>query len=160
MICGCKQNVQKKNFWLIESEKAGNQFANFWINQESFPIPPVIFLTFSHFEILKRKSLMYHSHTWIEWDLLSLNLQITPIISAQWKDNFLDGSSEHLWLQVCYYGPFLRLVSGQMLYFACILGAYYAYKNPECLPDQLEFGKCTLKTIGACLIAFIAFLKA
>ena len=40
------------------------------------------------------------------------------------------------------------------------LGAYYAYKNPESLPDQLEFGKCTLKTIGACLVVFIAFLKA
>jgi len=51
-----------------------------------------------------------------------------------------------------FFGWFLRTLM--------VAGAYYVYKNPETLPDQLEFGKCTLKTIGACLVAFIVFLKA
>jgi len=50
-----------------------------------------------------------------------------------------------------FFGWFLRAL--------IVAGCYYGHQHPEILPNQLEFGKCTLKTVGACLVLLFAFLK-
>ena len=99
----CKYSNSKCIIFDVKNVYIGPSFENFkklW--QKSLKLTILKLLNGKKFQ-------MFHFHIWTEWVLSWLNSQITLITFAPWKDNFSDGSLEHLWLQVSYFGwrPFL-----------------------------------------------------